>query len=379
MSRLLHLSHTDIESDSRILKEMGSLAAAGHTLSGMGVTLDEGASRSTIPFKADIQAIRLKARGLTFLPRTLRHVITLIELAGRMLPGAIRQKPEVVHCHDTLALPLGAIVKLFTGAKLIYDAHELESDRNGLTRLQGHLTLWVERLLWRWVDGLIVVSPSIESWYGRTLGSKPSAVVMNSPVYAESSAAGGDYLRGKFGIPQDRPVFIYVGILGTGRGLDLVTQVFTHPEVSAHVVFLGYGELSGELKVLASHHSNLHVHDAVPHSQVVPIVKSADFGLCLVQNVSLSDYYCLPNKLFEYCFAGVPVLASDFPDIRAVLETHQIGECCELKPEALRRAVMKLSDSPTRFSFSELSPLSWQAQERKLIDLYQRIAPTPTH
>jgi hypothetical protein len=70
------------------------------------------------------------------------------------------------------------------------------------------------------------------------------------------------------------------------------------------VVFLGYGELSQDLKRLAAEHPNIHVHDAVPHSQVVPIAQSADFGLCLVQDVSLSDYYCLPNKLFEYYFAG---------------------------------------------------------------------------
>ncbi|MBK9624803.1 MAG: glycosyltransferase [Rhodocyclaceae bacterium] len=72
-------------------------------------------------------------------------------------------KPDVVHCHDTLVLPLGVIVKLFTRATLIYDAHELESDRNGLTELQGRLTLWVERWLWQFVDALIVVNPSIQT------------------------------------------------------------------------------------------------------------------------------------------------------------------------------------------------------------------------
>jgi glycosyltransferase involved in cell wall biosynthesis len=370
----LHLSHTDIESDSRILKEMASLSAAGYKVCGLGVSLDEGAQRSPIEFQAEIASIHLRSRRLTWLPRTLRHMVTLCELVGRMLPMAISRRANFVHCHDTLVLPLGVLVKLFTGAKLVYDAHELESDRNGLSRLQSHLTLWVEKLLWRFVDGLIVVSPSIQRWYEENIGSKASAIVLNSPVFHEDAPADrGSYLRSKFNIPADRRIFIYVGILGAGRGLDLITQAFTHPEVSSHVVFLGYGELAEDLKCLERKYANIHVHDAVVHSSVVPIVRSADFGLCLIQNVSLSDYYCLPNKLFEYCFSGIPVLASDFPDIRATLTEYGAGMCCSLEPEAVRVAIQTMANSDARFDFSDISSLSWQAQAQKLLGLYQRV------
>lgn len=373
MKKSVHLTHTDIQSDSRILKEMEALAAAGFVVSGLGVTLEEGSQRSDMDFDADIGAIRLRSREWRFLPRTLRHVASLFELAVKMLPAAIRQQPDVVHCHDTLVLPLGVIVKWVTGAQLVYDAHELESDRNGLTRLQSRLTLWTEKLLWRFVDGLIVVSPSIQTWYQTTIGPKRSAVILNSPVYEEGGAYDSGYLRTKFSIPPDRLVFIYVGILGPGRGLDLITEAFTHQDVTAHVVFLGYGDWAGKLKKLAQVHANLHVHDAVSHAQVVPVVRSADHGLCLVQNVSLSDYYCLPNKLFEYCFAGVPVLASDFPDIRAVLEQYGIGTCCALDASSLRQAVLSLERTDQTPHFRDLSPLSWQTQEQKLKDLYHQL------
>lgn len=372
MNKVLHLTHTDIEFDSRILKEMGALVAAGYTVSGIGVVLDEGAQKSAVSFEADIKALNLRSRKLTFLPRTLRHITTLFELVGKMLPSAVRERPDVIHCHDTLVLPLGCIVKWLTGAKLVYDAHELESDRNGLTRLQGALTLRVEKLLWRFVDALIVVSPSIERWYRENIGPKPSTVILNSPLFHEGQHQDEDYLRKKFAIPADSKVFIYVGILGHGRGIDLLTEAFKDPQVSSHVVFLGYGELSEELKRLAAEHPNVHVHDAVPHSQVVPIAQSADFGLCLVQDVSLSDYYCLPNKLFEYCFAGVPVLASDFPDIRALLTQYGVGECCKLHADDIRDAILRLERSPSTFQFANLTPLSWQAQEQKLVTLYQQ-------
>jgi glycosyltransferase involved in cell wall biosynthesis len=373
MKKILHLTHTDIESDSRILKEMGSLASSGFKLSGLGVALTEGARKSENVLEADIGAIQLYSRKLTFLPRTLRHLASLCELVANMLPRAIKQQPDAVHCHDTLVLPLGVIVKLLTRAKLVYDAHELESDRNGLSPLQGRLTLWVEKFLWPFVDALIVVSPSIQFWYMQKLGPKPSVVILNAPLYKDDGLSGRNYLKKKFNIRSDHRIFIYVGILGAGRGLDLITEAFTHADVTSHVVFLGYGDLAEYLKSLAVKYSNIHVHEAVPHSQVVPIVKSADFGLCLVQNVSLSDYYCLPNKLFEYCFAGVPVLASDFPDIRKVLKTYGIGGCCNLDATSVREAVVELANSEKTFRFSDLTPLSWQAQEQKLLNLYRQI------
>jgi glycosyltransferase involved in cell wall biosynthesis len=378
VKKTLHLTHTDIAFDSRILKEMNSLSTEGYIVSGLGVAMEEGNKRSDTSAEIKVDAIKLRSRQLTWLPRTVRHLISLAELMAKMLPAAIRQRPNIIHCHDTLVLPIGVVSKIFTGSKLIYDAHELESNRNGLSRLQGILTLTVEKLLWPFVDGLIVVSPSIQKWYMDNLGSKSSTIVMNAPYFEEDEAKGSSYLREKFHIPQDQLVFIYVGILGHGRGLELITEAFTQPDISSHVIFLGYGELLPHLRTLESQHKNIHIHDAVPHAQVVPITRSADFGLCLIGNVSLSDYYCLPNKLFEYCFSGVPVLASDFPDIQAVVDAYGIGECCSPEPVAATRAIKSLATTPKRFKFADLWPLSWQAQEKKLKELYASLLAPPS-
>jgi len=373
MKKTLHLTHTDIETDARILKEMGVLAEAGYEISGLGIELEEGAAKSAIAFKANIHAIRLSSRQLKFMPRILRHVLSMCELMFKMLPQAIRIKPNIVHCHDTLVLPLGVIVKLLTRAKLVYDAHELESDRNGLTKLQGLLTLWVERLLWRFVDALIVVSPSIQTWYLDNIGLKPSAVILNAPLFFELGVSHEDYLREKFKIPTESLIFIYVGMLGTGRGLELVTQAFLHQDVNSHIVFLGFGELSSQLEQLAKSNRRFHLHKAVPHSQVVPIVRSADFGLCLIENVSLSDYFCLPNKLFEYFFAGVPVLASNFPDIKKLVYEYEVGKCCDLKLEAIIAAIKELERCGADFAFKNLHTLTWKSQGQKLLELYRQV------
>lgn len=370
MKKILHLTHTDINTDSRILKEIATLSNAGHSINGFGVILEEGAASSDIKCNADIYSIILRSRRLKFLPKTLRHLMSLVELLFKMIPPALRLKPDVVHCHDTLVLPIGVIVKFFSGARLVYDAHELESDRNGLSKLQGRLTLLVERFSWRFIDGLIVVSPSIKQWYIENIGPKPSAIVLNSPSFDEADIADENYLRKKFNIPDYSLIFIYIGILGRGRGLEMVMQAFTNIKINSHVVFLGYGELSNSIKKMVDSNKNFHLHKAVPHSQVVPIARSADFGLCLVENVSLSDYLCLPNKLFEYCFAGLPVLASNFPDINKIVYEYGVGECCDLDVDSIITAVKKIENGSTNFEFKNLYPLTWQKQELNLIGLY---------
>lgn len=369
----LHLTHTDIRTDSRILKELRSLNGAGYSVRGVGVVLEEGSKASSIDFEAEVGHITLHSREFRFLPRTLRHVCSLFELTVKMLSRSLRSRSKVVHCHDTLVLPLGVIVKVLTGAKLIYDAHELESDRNGITALQSRLTRLVERMLWRFVDGLIVVSPSIEKWYNDNIGAKRSVVILNSPVFHEDHSTRSDYLRQTFSIPKDCRIFVYVGILGRGRGLELISDVFAQPGMKAHVVFLGFGEMADELKDKAAATTNIHLHEAIPHASVVPVLRSASFGFCLVENVSLSDYCCLPNKLFEYCFAGLPVLASDFPDIRAVVDEYELGVCFVPDRAGLTKVVKDLERAEKRVISTDLRPLSWQAQEEKLVEFYARV------
>ncbi len=374
MSKVLHISHTDINYDSRILKEMESLSVAGYDVAGIGVLGNENVkSTDTV---LTISTIKLFSKQLTFFFRGIKHFFSLIELTIKLVFRAVRFKPNVVHCHDILVLPLGAIVKLFTGAKLVYDAHELESNKNGLSKTLSKLTLLVEKTLWGFVDRLIVVSPSIDKWYQLNVGEKETTIILNSPVIKDDKVFNhSNYFRDKFAIATDSKIFLYVGGLGKGRGIDLIIKAFKGTNLKASLIFLGHGGWSDRLKKLAKRHPNIYDHDAVPHDQVVSITRSADIGLCLIQNVSLSDYYCLPNKLFEYCFASLPVLASNFPDISKTVKKYGLGKCCNLDVDSIFNAIQEFEamDELPMVSVENLYELSWTAQEQKLIGLYRNL------
>lgn len=379
MKKIIYLSHTDILRDGRILKEMKAAESFGYHVSGIGIQRTRGENDSEYFEREKIISIPFFSIKWSFLPKSLRHLLTLIEYFLRSFFKVIKGKPDIVHCNDTLILPIGFLVKVFTKSKLIYDAHELESNRNGISPFLGRITLWIEKLLWRYVDGLIVVSPSIQKWYNENVGVKLSTIVLNAPVIEmptyDSDLKKIDYLKSTFNIPKDRKVFLYIGGLVKGRGIELSLDAFKEESVRSHLVFLGYGEMSAFLKAESKKHSNIHVHDAVPHEKVISVAQSADVGLCLIENVSLSYYYCLPNKLFEYCFAGVPVLASNFPDISSVVEQYKLGMVTTLDVVSVRAAINSFENDQVDINFSteDLKPLSWDTQAKKLLGLYDQV------
>lgn len=375
---ILHLTHTYIPSDNRILKEIDALSKEpGYRLIGIGVSDQLGGESTAETIKAKIESISLWSRRLRFLPSVLRHALVLIELSIRLLYRGVRERPRVVHCHDTPVLLIGVLLKRLVGAKLVYDAHELESNKNGQSRLISRTTFFFEKLAWPFIDHFISVSPSIVDWYQCALGQKSCSLILNSPSYLElqpSNAvqySGGRYFHQLYEIKDRILVFLYLGLLVPGRGVELMLEAFSASSIKAHIVFVGYGPLASHIKAVAQMNSKVHLHPPVPHEHVVCLSRNADFGLCMIQKVSLSDFFCLPNKLFEYAFAGIPVLASNFPDISRLVEEYQLGLCCNPEAVAIVEAIENLEiDLPPTMS-TGLEHLGWQSQSTRLRNAYR--------
>ena len=378
--KVLHITHTDIKTDSRILKELKSLDETGqYSVTGFGVKADSK-NTSKDALELYLTNISLISRKLRWLPDILRHLITMIEVTLRFVFIGARRKPDVVHCHDTLCLPSAFLIKIICGCKLVYDAHELESDKNSQSFLMGKGTLLLEKLCWAKIDLLVTVSDSIIEWYNQALGRKNSVLVLNSPQLedepndAKQADISSQYFRNLYDIADEKTIFVYVGILTKGRGLKVCLEVFSSPNIDAHLVFLGYGDLTDTVKSYAIDHQNIHYHSPIVHNEVVSIISSADVGLCLIEDVSLSDHFCLPNKLFEYAFAGIQILGSRLPEIDVVVKQYSLGKCCDLDFSSIQEAVQDFSNKKGSSNVpTDLSPLTWQHQADNLILAYSRL------
>ncbi len=343
-----------------------------------GIDDDEG--HNYIPNEGfKIKTFRLITKNLRIIPRPVRYFLNLLEAFFRITIPGIRLKPSIIHCHDTLFLPIAVVIKWFCKSKLIYDAHELESDKAGQSKLLSRYSLFIEKISWKKINFLISVSPSIIQWYQERLGKKDNELILNAPMldYKKNAEERTNYLRQKFEIPGDKKIFLYLGIINKiGRGIDLYLEVFKRKDIESHLVFIGYGEYTDEIKKCAALYQNIHYHESVPHDLVVQISKSANFGLCMLEPVSLSDYYSLPNKLFEYAFSGLLVVASDFPDIRQYVEKYSLGVCSLLTVEDLYKTITTLENSDSRrsdWNFERLYPISWEYQAGKLVALYDKL------
>jgi glycosyltransferase involved in cell wall biosynthesis len=141
----------------------------------------------------------------------------------------------------------------------------------------------------------------------------------------------------------------------------------------SHIVFLGYGELVSKVVEHSEVYKNIHYMPSVPHHEVVKVAKSADIGLAMIEAVSLSDYYCLPNKLFEYAFSGLFVITSDFPDMKQIVDEYDLGITCAVEKTALMELIKELSNKECSASKKDLYKLSWQYQEELLLKVYEKI------
>jgi glycosyltransferase involved in cell wall biosynthesis len=121
--------------------------------------------------------------------------------------------------------------------------------------------------------------------------------------------------------------------------------------------------------------------DAVPSDQVVDFVSGADCSVVAIQNVCLSYYFCLPNKLFESVLAGLPIAAANLLELRRFVEDIGVGVVMdETDPKDIARAIGELLANrekyrPTAEKVRDISRrYGWPVQERRLLELYRRIA-----
>ena len=249
--KVLHLTHTDINKDPRIIKSIKAIDKLSWIeVYGIGIQDSSHYSRRfETKDSIDINTITLKlfSKKLTFLPNILRHLFTLLEFLLRSFFIINKFKPSVIHCHDTLALPIAILFKVFhSKLKLIYDAHELGSNRNGIDNLFSKIVYFFEKITWRFIDHFISVSPSIIKWYEEEYGRKKNTLILNSPEIETKKTKNSNGFRKKFLINDDEKLFIYVGEINKGRGIINLLEIFK--DLKSKILFLGYGPLVNKVK-----------------------------------------------------------------------------------------------------------------------------------
>ncbi len=375
MTKVVSLVLNDFTRDNRVLKTNLSLLQNGYDVSVIALQKGNLPEQEVI---GGIKVHRIKLSASAIPVKAVKHAFQYIDFARKAM--LLLRNADIIHCNDLNTLPVSVRAKKLSGKriKLIYDTHELATDRSGVTGWERFLSKPVERKLIKSADVVITVSDSIADWYQKKYSIRKPKVILNCPPLR--APVPSNYLREKFSIPGHKKIFLYQGFFGKGRGIGLVLSAFKDLQAEAVVVFIGYGPLQQKIEEHSSHHSNIFFHTAVNPDMLHQISASADVGVVLIENRSLSYYLALPNKLFESIMASLPVLVSPGQDLKRMVEENQIGWVLEeMSVEFLKKKIAEII-SVSKENFSDqlkkvASVYNWEVQEQKLLSFYHWLAP----
>jgi glycosyltransferase involved in cell wall biosynthesis len=372
----LHFSLTPFTNESRVLRQTGSLVADGvvDRVHIVALRKDTSAAFERLDAKRDVTRIALVSARLG--SNFAAHVARYVEFTCKSLMLARRDPPQVVTIHAVALLPLGVLVARLWRAKLVYDCHELETEASGLHGFRQRLSKIFERWGMPRADLVCVVSESIRDWYVREYRRTDLAIVRNFPP--ARSMRRTTRLREALGIPPSRRIVLYQGGLETGRGLEGAIAAFTEHDDGQHcLVLLGYGSLEPMARAAAERRNIIKFHPAVRPERLLEFTESADVGLCYIDDATLSGQYCLPNKLFEYVAAGLPVVVSPNPELRRFVETTGVGRVVEsLSVPALFEALGSIAAAETEVRArvaAASADCTWEHEAEILLTRYRAL------
>jgi glycosyltransferase involved in cell wall biosynthesis len=184
------------------------------------------------------------------------------------------------------------------------------------------------------VNDIIVTGKLDEEILRNILGDKFNYhLIMNLPPSRQIIKS--NLIRNQYNIPENKIILLYQGMLLAGRGIEAVIKALPH-NTDLFFILLGSGAFRDKAINLAE---ELGVADRVilagskDYDQLHEWTCSADIGISLIEPITLSYSLALPNKMFEYIMAVLPVICTDLPAMKEIIDKYHVGECVPTLPE----------------------------------------------
>ncbi|NCU65123.1 glycosyltransferase family 4 protein [Acidovorax sp. 210-6] len=373
----LHITLTELRNESRLLKEATSLVQSKTMDAVLIAALHADGLLKDENFGPQIQAHRFALTTRNFGKNFLVQLVKYFEFCFRVYASHRKKGINCINIHSLGLLPLGVMLKKCWKAKLVYDTHELETEKSGDAGMRKKLGKWLERWLIKQVDMTIVVGENIADWYANEYGIARPLVVLNAPKKRKLKKT--NHFREQLGIRDDQIILLYQGGLAVGRGVHLILDAFkARQDDKVVTVFMGYGPLQKDIQAAAAQQQNIFFYPAVAPQVVLEYTASADLGIHLIQNSCLNHDYCMPNKLFEYAMGGLPVLVSNMKDMSELVSENQMGAVIsDFSAAGINRAIddflkQDLTAMKTN-AYRVACQHAWEVQEQKMLAAYQSI------
>lgn len=360
MKRVVLTVTNDIFSDQRLARTAGTLHKNGYSVFVIGRRL---AFSPPVHRPYPVKRYRLLFQT-SFLFYANYNIVLFFDLLFRRYDIAI--------ANDLDTLPGCHLASWLRRKKVVFDSHELFPEVPELTHRPFVRKVWLflERCFVPRQKKCITVCDAIAEHYKNKYGTA-FTVVRNVPEREDYDTDFSD-------VPiLKQPLLIYQGALNKGRGIEKMIMAMKFL-TGYRLLIAGTGDIEKDLKHLTN---NEGVSDKVIFTgRLSPVTlqaytRQARLGLSLEENLGLNYYYALPNKLFDYIHANIPVLVSDFPEMKRIVDTYKTGRCTtENDPEKLAEIIRSMMDSNDYATWKQnteraSSELCWENESHKLMQV----------
>lgn len=331
--RIILTVTNDLVTDQRVHRSCIALAEAGYDVTLVGRRLPD-----SVAVQRPYRTVRMR---LLF----RRKAVFYAEYNCRLFFRLLFTGADAFYANDTDTLPAVWLAARLRRKPLFFDAHEMFPEVPELVGRPRVKRFWtrVEDFLFpklcRPGCAAVTVCQSIADIYRERYGLEMK-VVRNVPMTFPT--AGGDASKLLSSVPEGRRILLYQGAVNLGRGIEWMMDAMRYlPE--CEFVVAGTGDVYDDLRKRAEGTDNVLFLGRVEPEVLRALTPMASLGISLLENRGLNYYYSLPNRLADFVQAGVPVLATDFPEIHRVVEGFGIGT---LVPPAPFDAAKGLSEPP---------------------------------
>lgn len=313
----------------------------------------------------------------------VQYLLSYAEYVTKAVPLALRSHADVYEANDLPALLPAVVAGALRGKPVVYRAHELWPEATAKVRFA-----WFWRLMERWLvpncDEVVTPDENRSRIYQQEYGARHLPMtVRNCPPYRpplESTLLRDELQRRGIACSM---IVLYQGLIDSMRCIEEIAEASRRFDegIVLVVVGSGYGKWADPATVLAGY-DRIVVLPRVSYEYLPPYTASADIGILLYRNDCRNNYYCAPNKLFEYMMMGLPLIAANYPGLLVLVEGEGVGMCVDPeKPEMIAAAVNHLAADPRARARMKANGLrlsreryNWEIEFGPLLRRYRSLA-----
>jgi glycosyltransferase involved in cell wall biosynthesis len=359
----------DIATDQRVLKVCSFLEKTGFDVTIVGRLRKDSLPKSNIPFRA----VRFK---LWFNKGALFYANYNVRLFFYLLAN----KSEWLLANDLDSLPANYMAwRLNKKRKLVYDSHEFYTGSTELVHRPGVRKFWerIESFIFPKLEKIYTVNESIANLYTAKYNKKLD-IVRNVPLLKERKLSKS---KKELNIPENKFLVILQGAgINVNRGAEEAIEAISTLE-NTLLIIAGSGDVIQSLKQTVKREkleNKVLFFPKMPYEDLIQITMLCDVGLSLDKDLSENYRYSLPNKLFDYIHAEIPVIASKLVEVERIINGYEVGLLTEeVNAKNIASCISQLRDDKTllekltKNTKQAKTELNWQIEEKVLEAIYR--------